>query len=331
MILTDLNLYPPVFLAPMAGVTDTPSREIAQLFSPGLVVSEMIASSEKDKIYFEELVKANLSNAKTGKQMCPTAIQIAGHEIDWMTYAAKVIENEGGSLVDINMGCPAKKIVGKLAGSALMREPKQALKIIEAVVSSTSLPVTLKIRLGWDEESINAAMIAKCAEDSGIQMITVHGRTRKQFFKGEANWNMVQQVKNEVSIPVIVNGDIIDNSSAKLAVDRSFADGVMIGRGAIGKPWLLSDISKSLYKMVPKKAVETILLSELVMIHFDKILTFYGCKNGLRIFRKHLASYLKNTKINSSCCKDLLTEKSISKLESKLNINFSNNELKVQR
>ena len=329
MILTDLNLYPPVFLAPMAGVTDLPSREIAQLFSPGLVVSEMIASSDNDKHYFERQVKANLSKISDNKRNCPTAIQIAGHEIDWMTYAAKEIEFHGGDLVDLNMGCPAKKIVGRLAGSALMKEPKHALKIIESVVNSTSLPVTLKMRLGWDEDNINAAAIAKSAEDSGVQMITIHARTRNQFFKGKPDWSMVKLVKNSVSIPVIINGDIIDSRSAKLAISKSLADGVMIGRGAIGKPWLLNDISKSLYGTISNCASGLLLLGDLVMLHFDKILSYYGKEIGLKMFRKHLLSYMKSSKLSSVNFKSLMTENSILNLKSMIEIVFDKIELKV--
>ena len=331
MLFTDLNLYPPVFLAPMAGVTDVPSREIAQLFCPGLVVSEMIASSEQDKQYFEGLVKANLRKVISSKQVCPTSIQIAGHEVDWMTYAAKVIESEGGSLVDLNMGCPAKKIVGKLAGSALMKEPKHALKIIESVVNSTSLPVTLKMRLGWDEGSINAAAIAKSAEDSGVQMITIHARTRNQFFKGKPNWSLVKLVKDAVSIPVIINGDIIDYGSAKLAIEKSFADGVMIGRGAIGKPWLLNDISKTLYGRISHCAGDLMLLGDLAILHFDKILSYYGKEVGLKMFRKHLAAYLKTLTLSSTHCQALMTENSIQNLKLMIYTTFDKKEIEVHR
>ena len=330
MSLTNLNIYPPVFLAPMAGVTDLPSREIAQLFNPGLVVSEMIASSEKDKFFFEKSVKVNLSKVTKSELKCPTAIQIAGHEIEWMTYAAKVIEAEGGSIVDLNMGCPAKKIVGRLAGSALMKEPRHALKIIEAVVNSTNLPVTLKMRLGWDEQSINAAVIAKSAEDIGVKMITVHARTRSQFFKGNPDWSLVKLVKDSVSIPTIINGDIIDISSAKLAVKRSCADGIMVGRGAIGKPWLLNDISKSLYGNVSSRTTNTILLVDLVLLHFDKILTFYGKDSGLRMFRKHLASYLKNATVSLSDCKALMTESSITRLKTGIHLALDKQAIEVR-
>lgn len=330
MTLTNLNLFPPVFLAPMAGVTDIPSREIAQLFCPGLVVSEMIASSDKDKLYFEKVIKANLQTGRSTKQRSPTAIQIAGHEIEWMSYAAKVIEFEGGNLIDLNMGCPAKKIVGRLAGSALMREPKHALKIIESVVKSTSLPVTLKMRLGWDEENINAAEIAKSAENCGVQMITVHARTRNQFFKGKPNWSMVKLVKDAVSIPVIINGDIIGRDSAKLALNKSFADGVMIGRAAIGKPWLLNEISMEIYGKKSQTNTNFIILCDLVMLHFEKILSFYGKQVGLKMFRKHLASYLKSTKVNSISIAAIMTENSIDALKNMIYSVFDETVLEVQ-
>lgn len=331
MVFTDLNLHPPVFLAPMAGVTDAPSREIAQLFSPGLVVSEMIASSGKNKPYFEKLVKANLGKVGSDALICPTSIQIAGHEQDWMSYAAKVIEFEGGSVIDLNMGCPAKSIVGKLAGSALMKEPKHALKIIESVVNSTDLPVTLKMRLGWDENTINAPAIAKSAEDSGVQMITIHARTRNQFFKGKPNWSLVKLVKNAVSIPVIINGDIVDSESARLAVANSFADGVMVGRGAIGKPWVLKDISKSLYGKLSDCPGDFIPLCDLIILHFDKILSYYGVDVGVKMFRKHLAAYSKSIVLSSSHHTALMTEESIYKLERMITITFDEKKIEVLR
>ena len=327
--LTSLNLNPPVFLAPMAGVTDKPSREIAQLFNPGLVVSEMIASSEKDRRYFEETIKLNLQTSLNNQKACPTAIQITGHEIEWMSYAAKVIEFEGGALIDLNMGCPAKKIVGKFAGSALMREPEYAYKIIESVVNSTSLPVTLKMRLGWDLESINAPTIARNAESCGVQMITVHARTRNQFFKGNPDWSLVRAVKESVSIPVIINGDIVDGKSAHLAMKKSCADGVMVGRGAIGKPWLLNELSKSVFLRRQPRYRNIMPMNELINLHLNKILGFYGTKVGLKIFRKHLNCYLKSSKLDSIFCKTLMTESSSVALEKKIVSAFENETVKV--
>lgn len=321
--LRNIKLTPPVFLAPMAGVTDVPSRAIAKLFSPGLVVSEMIASSEKNKEYFEKTVKDNLYSGNKSSRGCPTAIQIAGHEIEWMTYAAKVIEFEGGDVIDINMGCPAKKIVGRLAGSALMKEPKHALKMLEAIVNSTTLPVTLKMRLGWDLDNINAPYIAKSAEDIGIQMITIHARTRNQFFNGKAYWSLVKAVKNLVSVPVIVNGDIVDKTSAADAIQNSFADGIMIGRGAIGNPWLISELANFLYsssqEATPAKKLSPY---ELINLHLQKTLNFYGRDIGLKKFRRHLCNYLKPIALESSYRKSIMTENSINLLEGKLKAIF---------
>ncbi len=328
-MLKNLSLFPPVFLAPMAGVTDTPSREIAQLFNPGLVVSEMIASSEQNKEYFERTVRSNLSYKRKSDSRCPTAIQIAGNEKDWMAYAAKVIYNEGGDLIDINMGCPAKKIVGKLAGSALMREPLTALKLIESVVEASDLPVTLKMRLGWDQENINAKEIAKGAEQCGIQMITVHARTRNQFFKGKAQWEKIREIKDEISIPVIVNGDIVDMRSAQLALNASRADGVMIGRGALGKPWLIQDISYQIYNAHGVKLNNFVSLDKLITSHLGRILSFYGKENGVNIFRKHLAGYLNSLPVDKKVKRSLMTEISSIELEKKIESLFCQKKIKV--
>ena len=329
MTLNNLNIFPSVILAPMAGVTDTPSREIAQMFNPGLVVSEMIASSDQNIDYFTNTVKSNLSASNVGKKTCPTSIQIAGYDIEWMSFAAKVIEAEGGSIIDINMGCPAKKIIGKLAGSALMKQPDHAIKIIESVVKSTKLPVTLKMRLGWDEQQLNAANLAKRAEDSGVQMITIHARTRNQFYKGVANWELVKEVKDSVSIPIIINGDIINGASAKEAILLSNADGVMIGRGAIGKPWALGEISNTLHNDDGFVVAKELKLGDLVNLHLVKILEFYGCQQSVKIFRKHLASYLKSITTKPEIYSTLMTEDCSDTLAKKIEHAFLDKKINV--
>ncbi len=313
----------------MAGVTDTPSRYIAQLFEPGLVVSEMIASSQKDKYYFEKSVKACLQSKKNETNICPTAIQIAGHEIEWMSYAAQVIEFEGGDLIDINMGCPAKKIVGRLSGSALMKEPTHALRMIDSIVKSTTRPVTLKMRLGWDIDSINAPMIAKSAEETGVQMITIHARTRNQFFKGKPDWKSVKAVKDVVSIPIIINGDIIDTKSATEALQQSNADGIMVGRGAIGKPWLLKELSKSLYCNSEKNMGCEVQLYKLVILHLSLILSHYGRVTGLKMFRKHLVKYLSILRLKPNDQYRFMTEESIERLKRMIRHNFNEQKVKI--
>ena len=276
-------------LAPMSGVTDYPYREIVKIFKPGLVFSEMIAS------------RALLAqNAKTMKMIKKTdnylsAIQIAGCDPEIMVEASKICEDNGADIIDINMGCPVKKVVNGYAGSALMKDEILATKILESVSNSVKVPVTLKMRKGWDDNSLNAPKIAKIAENSGIKMITIHGRTRCQMYKGKSDWKFVKNVKSNVKIPVLVNGDITDKENLKQALKDSKADGVMIGRGSYGRPWIFEELCshKKNFK------IDHNLKKQIILNHLQLSLDHYGKDIGLKSFRKHLGWYSKSI-VNSN-------------------------------
>lgn len=285
--LADLSLSPPVALAPLAGITDLPFRRLVASFGAGLVVSEMVASQEV--VQARPLARAR---AELGFEEAATSVQLAGREPYWMAEAAKYVAGQGARVIDINMGCPAKKVTNGYSGSALMRDLDHALKLIEAVVGAVEVPVTLKTRLGWDDATHNAAELARRAEGAGVRMVTIHGRTRCQFYKGQADWAAIAPVKQALSIPLIANGDIVDAETAAQALHLSGADGVMIGRGAQGRPWLLAQVAHALYGRPAPVIPQGDALADLVVGHYEAILAFYGLDLGIKIARKHLGWYL---------------------------------------
>lgn len=296
------DLTPPVLLAPMAGITDLPFRTLVASFGAGLVVSEMVASHDMLNARPGSREKAELGLGHVG-----TAVQLAGREAAPMAEAARMVEGQGAQVIDINMGCPAKKVTQGYSGSALMRTPDHALTLIEAVVNAVDIPVTLKTRLGWDDTMLNAAQIAKRAEDAGIAIITIHGRTRCQFYKGRADWAAIRQVKDAVQIPVIANGDIIDSASAREALALSGADGIMVGRGARGKPWLLAQIAHELFGTTDPVIPRETAFSQMVQAHYESMIRFYGAELGLRIARKHLGWYMDTCGTADSLRRAILT------------------------
>ena len=283
-----LVIEQPVILAPMTGVTDLPFRRIVKRYGAGLTVGEMIASQAMVRETRQSLQKAAWDPIET-----PVSMQLAGCEPGVMAEAAKLSADLGAAIVDINMGCPVKKVVNGQAGSALMRDLKLAASLIEATVKAVNLPVTLKMRMGWDHASLNAPELARIAEDLGVQMITVHGRTRCQLYSGIADWAFVRQVKNAVSLPVVVNGDICSLDDVDAALDQSGADAVMIGRGAYGKPWLLGQAMRWLTHGERMSDPSIDEQYALIIEHYDAMLDHYGTITGVQLFRKHLGWYTK--------------------------------------
>jgi len=276
----------PVILAPMSGVSDLPFRRLVKSMGAGLVVSEMIASEAMIRHSRQTLKRAALSESEG-----PVSVQLAGCNPETMAEAAKLNADLGAAIIDINMGCPVKRVVGGHAGSALMRDEVHAARLIEATVKAVKIPVTLKMRTGWDLDSRNAPRLAKIAEDLGIRMVTVHGRTRNQLYRGRADWDFIRRVKEAVGIPVVANGDVVSLDDAKTILQRSGADGVMIGRGSYGRPWFLGQVIRFLRTGERSADPAPAERGRILLGHYEAMLQHYGKESGVRIARKHVAWY----------------------------------------
>lgn len=300
----------PVALAPMAGVTDLPFRSAVRSFGPALVYSEMVASAEllRDR-------KSAALRLKADSDGLPFAIQLAGREPASLTEAARMAEAEGAALIDINMGCPAKKVVGGLCGSALMREPVLALSLVRAVIGAVSVPVTVKMRLGWDDADRNAPELARQLEAAGVQAIAVHGRTRSQFYSGRADWAYIAKVNDSITIPLLANGDVCTPEDAREILRQTGADGVLVGRAAFGQPWIISQMQAAVAGLTPLPDPDEATKWRVALHHYRASLQLYGRDLGRRVVRKHLGWYaermcadstLRSTLVRSDDPEDLL-------------------------